>query len=259
MWVPSGMTNPLCIVREGPNMKLKLATLTAVAVVLAAPAFAADLGRPITKAPAYVAAPIVNWNGFYVGGQVGYQFGRNRVTELPSGFGGDYDVDGVVGGGHLGYNFQFGNFVLGIEGDIEGSGVEGNGLVAPGVNSAFESRWQASLRGRLGMTYGNALLYVTGGAAWADIKTIYNNPGFPPQVGDTFKDTQTGWTVGAGAEWMFAPAWSARVEYRYTDFGRFTDVLPTSGFGNYRNDVDFHTVRVGVSYHFGGGPVVANY
>jgi outer membrane immunogenic protein len=245
--------------------KLAFALASATALI-SVPAMAADLGRPVYKAPAYVAPPVTYWNGFYIGGQVGYQFGHVSQSEFvtgggPTGFGQSWDPGGVVGGGHIGYNWQFsGPFVLGIEGDFEGSGVSDDAPGLGGVGTKFDNRWQASIRGRLGYAAGNALLYVTGGAAWADVKTRYSIAGFPSLPGDSFNGTVDGWTVGAGAEWMFAPAWSARVEYRYADFGKFTDVSPTSLTGfDYRNRFDTHTVRVGVSYHFGGGPAVAQY
>jgi outer membrane immunogenic protein len=251
-------------------MKKFAFALASATALISAPALAADLGRPVYKAPpAYVAPPVTYWNGFYIGAQVGYQFGHVDQSEYATlggpatGFGQGWSPDGVIGGGHIGYNFQFsGPFVLGIEGDFEGSGVSGSGTGggAFGVGTSFDSRWQASIRGRLGYAVGNALLYVTGGAAWADVRTRYFVPGAASLPGDTFNGTLDGWTVGAGAEWMFAPAWSARVEYRYTDFGRFSDVAPASfpAF-DYDNRVDFHAVRLGVSYHFNAGPATAQY
>jgi outer membrane immunogenic protein len=242
--------------------KLAFALASATALV-SAPALAADLGRMPVKAPAYVAAAPMLWNGFYIGGQVGYQWGTNRQTEFVTGGGAtgiatSWNADGVVGGVHAGYNLQAGAMVFGLEGDIEGSGVRGNNVVAaPFTSTNFESRWQASLRGRLGVAWGPTLLYATGGVAFADLHHIYFVGTGP---GESFNGTQTGWTLGAGLEYAFSPAWSARVEYRYTDFGRLTDasLIAAPGF-TYRNRDDFHTVRLGVSYRFGGGPVVASY
>jgi outer membrane immunogenic protein len=255
-------------------MKKLAFALASATVLISVPALAADLGRPVYKAPAYVAPPVTYWNGFYIGGQVGGEFGSVNQREFvtgggpATGFSQSWSPGGVVGGGHVGYNFQTGALVLGVEGDFEGSGVTGNapGLAGSagggglGVGTAFDSRWDASLRGRLGYAAGNALLYVTGGGAWTDVRTRYFVPGAASLPGDTFTGTLSGWTVGAGAEWMFAPAWSARLEYRFTDYGRFTDIAPASfpGF-DYRNHYETNAVRLGVSYHFGGGPVVANY
>ena len=251
--------------------KLTLAAAS-IAALATAPAFAADLGRPITKAPAMVAAPVyTGWTGFYIGGQVGYQYGYLRETDFFSGTGAgtgytaNFNPDGIVGGGHAGFNLQTGAFVYGIEGDVEASGVRGTLNYGGGLGVRFDQRWQSSIRGRLGFTVGNtAMIYATGGAAFSDLRYRY----FTNTLSETFTGNQTGYTVGAGIEWMFAPAWSARVEYRYTDFGRFNDALATIGGPGNRNitarqEVEFSTVRVGVSYHFGGfgggAPVVAAY
>ena len=251
-----------------------LAGVSTLALLLgAASAQAADLGRPITKAPAMVAAPVYSgWTGFYIGGQVGYQYGYFRETDffsgtnLATGFaGGRFNPDGVVGGGHVGFNLQTGAFVWGIEGDIEGSGVRGTLNYGGGNGVRFDQRWQSSIRGRLGFTVGNtAMIYATGGAAFSDLRYNY----FTNTQTELFTGNQTGYTVGAGIEWMFAPAWSARVEYRYTDFGRFNDQLtiiggPRNANISARQEAEFSTVRVGISYHFGGmgggAPVVAAY
>ena len=249
--------------------KLTFAAAASIAALATAPAFAADLGRPIAKAPAMVAAPVYSsWTGFYIGGQVGYQYGYFRERDFLLGAGTPFaettfNPDGVVGGGHIGFNFQTGPVVFGVEGDIEGSGVRGGfrgpgGGFFAGEGTDFNQRWQASIRGRLGFTAGNTvMLYATGGAAFSDFRYALFAPGFATRTCDV---DRTGYTVGAGIEWMFAPSWTARVEYRYSDFGTF-DLPITVGnlAGRARQYVEFSTVRVGISYKFGGGsaPVVA--
>ena len=255
-------------------MKKLCLAIACGASLVTVPALAADLGRLPAKAPApAVAAPPMLWNGFYVGGQVGYQWGNDHTSEfatatgLPTGFDRGFDSSGAVGGLHAGYNFQMGSFVLGIEGDVEGSGV-GGGFTLPGAVAAagmggaagngtdFESRWQASLRGRLGYALGPTLLYVTGGAAFADLNYAY----FTPAVRESFRTTETGWTVGGGLEFALTPSWSTRVEYRYTDFGQLSNTSTAAFPGStFQHDPNFHTVRLGVSYRFGGGPLVAGY
>jgi outer membrane immunogenic protein len=254
--------------------KLTLA-LASTAAFLSAPALAADLGRMPAKAPVTAIAPPapVYWNGFYVGAQFGYGWGNDHTQEfatatgLPTGFDRGFDSSGIVGGVHAGYNHQIGAFVLGIEGDFEGSGNSGGFTVgapvaAGGIGAAagngtdFNSRWQASLRGRVGYATGRTLIYATGGAAFADLGYSY----FTPAVRETFRSTETGWTAGAGIEWAFAPAWSTRLEYRYTDFGQITNSSTVAFPGStFQHDPNFHTVRLGVSYRFGGGPVAASY
>lgn len=241
--------------------KTLLSCLGGAAVALAiSPVFAADL-RMATKAPAMEAlAPVTNWNGFYIGVQGGYQWGRQRETEFRTSTGvftnldERWNSDGFVGGGHVGYNFAAGSILYGIEGDFEGADVRGTYQLGNGAGTTFDVNWQSSIRGRLGFFWGPTLLYVTGGAAFADLRNRHLGFGGISLSGDTFSSTETGYTVGAGAEWMFSPAWSARVEYRYTDFGRYgTDVGPASfpAF-SYPERAEFHTVRGGISYHFGG-------
>lgn len=229
-------------------MKKITIAAASIAALACVPAFAADLGRPITKAPAMVApAPVMyntGWSGFYIGGQVGYQYGYVA----------GYHPDGIVGGGHIGFNYQTGPVVFGIEGDIEGSGVNGG---YPG----FDQRWQSSIRGRLGFTAGNSVLfYGTGGAAFSEFRANALINGFDSGYANTV--SRTGYTLGAGIEYKFTPNFSGRVEYRYTDFGNLND--PRS---DARPRIEFSTVRVGLSYYFGGfggglgggAPVMAAY
>ncbi|MGY2907104.1 outer membrane protein [Bradyrhizobium sp. URHC0002] len=240
----------------------KFAIAAAALVVGTVSASAADLAaRPYTKAPVAVAA-VYNWTGFYIGGQVGYAWGDNRTTEfftatgLPSGFNQNYNTNGVVGGVHAGYNWQFGQFVLGLEGDVEGADIKGGYRLVNTNGTDYRLRDQASIRGRAGVAFNNSLLYVTGGAAFADIDHTYV---FANTLFERISTTRTGWTVGAGWEYGFAPNWSARVEYRYTDFGSYRDRSTFSfpGF-TYEDHPVYQTVRAGISYRF-GGPVVAKY
>jgi outer membrane immunogenic protein len=238
--------------------KTTYALAATVAALGVSPALSADLGRMPTKAPYYAPAPAAMlWNGFYIGAQIGYGWGRDRsrefvtATGVGTGINPGFGTDGFLGGVHAGYNYQMGGMVLGLEGDFEGSDVSGGARVlAPFTSSAFDSRWQGSLRGRVGAAFGPSLLYVTGGAAFADLRYAYQVGAGPVE---TFNRTKTGWTLGAGAEYAISPNWSTRLEYRYTDFGSVTNasVVAAPGF-SYQQDPSFHTVRLGVSYRFGG-------
>jgi outer membrane immunogenic protein len=214
---------------------------TVALLAMGASASAADLAaRPYTKAPAYVAAPIYNWTGFYIGGHVGGAFNGN------SGFGGTSDnSDGrFLGGLQVGADYQFApNWVVGIEGQYSWVGSKG----------------LASVTGRLGYTWGPALLYVKGGWAYQDATETL----FIPVGASTAFDTSTkssGYTVGAGLEYLFTQNWSGKVEYQYYDFGNTTINTPAllGAFGSSKNDQ--HTVKAGLNYRFNwGGPVVAKY
>lgn len=237
-------------------MKKTTFGLAFVAALVATPTLAADLGRMPAKAPVYAPAPPpLLWNGFYVGAQIGWAWGNDHSREFVTATGAltgadpGFDPDGIIGGIHLGYNVQLSTIVLGLEGDFEASGVDGAVTNVFGVTTDFENRWQGSIRGRVGAAFGPTLLYVTGGVAFADLRYRYFVAGVTPA--ESFRDTKAGWTIGAGAEFAFSPRWSTRLEYRFTDFGRVTNAsLVGSPNFSYRHDPEFHTVRLGVSYHF---------
>jgi outer membrane immunogenic protein len=218
-------------------------------------ASAADLpARTYTKAPAYVAP--LSWNGCYIGAEAGYSWGRQTVTTSS-------DPDGGLGGGTIGCNWQTSNVVLGIENDISASGFRGSAADQLPFNTAFShsvsTTWLDTLRGRIGFTYDRALFYATAGAAFTNVKDSATGGG----VTVTGSTTRTGWTAGAGVEYMFAPNWSAKLEYLYADFGRPHDSfdVPTAGFFvGVNTRLTENIVRAGVNYHFNwGGPVVAKY
>jgi outer membrane immunogenic protein len=234
--------------------KILLATVALVAFG-AAPALAADLAaRPYTKAPAYAPAlPIYNWTGFYIGGHVGGAFaGDNSI-----GTGVTASSDGkFLGGVQAGYDYQFApNWVFGIEGQYSWlSGTNSSVSFVSGGGTytyADNQRGLASVTGRLGYTWGPALLYVKGGWAYADYKSSLTLAGVGT-VSST--SSQDGYTVGAGLEYLFTQNWSGKIEYQYYDFG---NVDLGAGF-TAKNDQ--HVVKAGLNYRFNwGGPVVAKY
>lgn len=236
--------------------KILLGTVALAALGFAAPAVAADLGG---RAPVYAKAPamavaVYNWTGFYIGAQIGAAW-----TKAPNSFGPGVfvpeaaaDGSGMKLGGHAGYNFQAGSIVFGIEGDLEWANIKGNDGGVGGDINELKVDWQGSVRGRLGYALNSALIYGTGGWAFAGAKSnVLNAPT------ESVARTISGWTVGAGVEMMFAPNWTGRIEYRYTDFGNQDFVMPINAYTE-RFDLTEHAVRVGISYKF-GGPVVAKY
>ena len=222
-------------------MKTTVHTLAITAALIATPAAAADLyGR--APGPAYAAAPFngYNWNGAYVGVNLGYQWGQ--VTNW-----GSAKPNGLMGGGQVGYNWQFGQVVVGAEADLQGSGA--NDTFAA---YKFSNPWFGTVRGRTGYAMNNVLIYATGGLAYG---------GGRVDLG-AFNETQThlGWTLGAGVEVGLTPNWSAKAEYQYYNFGNTTVTAgPADTIGaRFRNDE--HTAKVGVNYRFGwGGPGPSRY
>lgn len=223
-------------------MNIKILAGALAAGLLSTTAMAADLpSRRVAPAPVMAAAPIFTWTGLYVGGQVGYAW--DKISANTWGWGGNSSVTrgGVVGGAHIGYLFQPGPIVLGAEADLEGSSLSGSGI-------------RGSVRARAGVAFDRALVYATGGLAWGNFK--YTDLTLWPWA-TTYSKTHTGWTVGAGVEYALTNNWSARVEYRYTDWGKINTAWTNNSI--HRTE---HAVRVGASYRFNfGGPsaVVARY
>jgi outer membrane immunogenic protein len=194
------------------------------------------------------------WSGLYAGAAVGYAWQTASETDFVSYVQAPYAAyspKGVVGGGFLGVNLQLGSLVAGVETDVEASGVNGKQL-SPLVGMSLQNDLRGSLRGRAGVATGRTLLYVTGGAALANF--------FASALWEPFSQARPGWTVGAGAEYAFTDRWSARLEYRHSDFGAAT--FPSDNFdGNfYYIRIRDDSARLAVLYRFAFSdpkPVVA--
>ena len=219
---------------------MKRFTLAACAGLLAAalalPSFAADMPRPAYKAPS--SAEPWNWTGFYVGINGGYGFGTSNWTSA-GGTTGDFNVRGALAGGTIGYNLQTGLWVWGLEGDVDASWIKGTDAT---ICCETKNDWLATARGRIGYAMDRWMPYITGGAAFGDVKMT-------PVGGASETDTRFGWTGGGGLEYAFMSAWSAKVEYLYVDLGKASCSVATCGVAN---DVTFKTsiVRGGINYHF---------
>ncbi|PNE10488.1 MAG: autotransporter outer membrane beta-barrel domain-containing protein [Beijerinckiaceae bacterium] len=207
----------------------------AAAATLAGTAFAAE------PAPPPPPVPVFTWTGLYLGGQIGYAWGNDNffygafdpLTGLaftPSVFS---SPSGVIGGAHVGFNYQIdkpsGGFVLGVEGLVDGTSLSNTvaaGLPAFGgssVSASTNTDIQGSIRGRFGIAWDRLLAYATGGVAFGGFNTSFstsgNNGGNPFNASDSFSNTRVGWTAGGGIDYAVANNWSVFAEYRYTDFG----------------------------------------
>lgn len=240
---------------------LKVIFGATVIALSATTASAADLAL---KAPA--ATPVkFTWSGCYVGGHVGGAVSDDHTTNN-LGVSVDFSSSGFVGGGQVGCDYQFAsNWVIGAEGRAAWSSLESGrsgstrfaglgGLVVPSRFS-IKNDFLASATARLGYVVGGSwLLYARGGAAWTHEKVDDSFIG--PVVGfltdPSAASYRTGWTAGAGAEWAFAPHWSANVEYNYYDFGTKGMVLtsPVNSVNVAALKDTIHATTIGVNYHF---------
>lgn len=277
---------------------MKRVLLAVASIVLGtASVQAADLAAHYTKAPVMAAA--YNWTGFYIGGNVGGQWGNSDLNTstiwTPAGYFTTSSIpaigavgaqgvnsSSVTGGFTAGYNWQVNHAVLGLEGDINYFGFKGSAsgsavypCCAPSgftVNSSVSSDWLATIRGRIGFLAAPTwLLYATGGAAIAEVKGNFN-------FTDTFsaatesagiRNTRVGWTAGVGTEYAFGGGWSLKAEYLYVDLGRAsttsTNLVGFAGTTPFPSNVYTHAIDlksniVRVGVNYKfGGPVVARY
>ena len=231
-------------------MKRILLATVALATLGSASALAADMPqRPVYKAPVMMAPP-PTWTGCYIGGNIGGAFGNASVTDNASGAEVSGNGSGFAGGGQIGCDYQFsGGFVIGMRDMFDGTSDKKSGTFATGPLAGdvanFNNQWFDTLTARLGYAVQpDWLLYFQGGGAWAQTSTNITAAGL--QIGQT-SSTRTGWTIGGGVEWMFAPHWSTFLEGNYMDFGSNSGTvagIPVTAKTTESN------VLVGVNYHF---------
>lgn len=286
------------------DMKKIASAIAAIAVLTAAPAIAADM--PI-KVPGYAPPPPVwSWSGFYVGVNAGASIGHSPTTDtqvFTSAATGpvtlfnelvNHSPSGGLFGAQVGVNWQIGRFfVVGAEADWQwtgendtarlfGCGAQTTGFFGAGgqgfnncLNDEQKLQSFGTARFRGGVTTGDWLWYVTGGAAWGQVNdsqtlTIATViPGGPLAAGTTssgFSHEKAGWTVGAGVETRLWGGFTAKLEYLYLDLGTYTDtfVIPAAAAGNTVTTTSTshftdHILRVGLNYKFDWGLGLVQY
>ena len=222
--------------------KLVAGCFTIAALFVAQCAAAADLSvAPLYKAPPAEVTQAFNWTGFYLGANGGGGWGHSWWSANSA----SVNLSGAQAGGTAGYNWQFGNTVLGLEGDMDWSDLKGSnssGGCAAGCTT--NDNWLSTVRGRVGYAFGSVMPYVTGGLAVGDV--VASAPGFAGA-----STTNAGWTVGGGLEVALPGNWSAKAEYLHVDLGNFN--CGTACGAATTNNVSMHddVVRAGLNYHFG--------
>ena len=290
---------------------MKRILLAALLVASAVPALAADL--PVKARPMVAPVAVWNWDGFYIGLNGGYSWGRSRTSvnyfNTTTGLGivppagsitdASFNLNGGVFGGQVGYNWQSGSWLFGLEADAQWTGQRGSAaflcaagvvpvpgaaplpgacfpgstFLPPGTLGATLSvdqrlEWFGTVRGRLGMLVSpSVLLYATGGLAYGSLKTdavlaSLTPGGLPVAAASSSSTTHAGWTIGAGIEGHLGGNWTGKLEYLYMDLGSFstTVALPAAIIGaNIESRITDNIFRAGINYHFSPGPVMARY
>lgn len=260
----------------------KVLGMVGATLAFAGSALAADLGKPVYKAPPLM--PVFSWTGCYIGGNAGYAWGESNTSETLGGTwpgfgpvinGGvvatattSINTNGFTGGGQIGCNWQTGQFVLGLEGDGEYLGLSGSSSTSAIVSGALvtnsasvSSHSLFTVRPRVGFAAGQALFYATGGLAVGNVSfsdTQTYGPGSfsgsTSVASGSVSSTKTGWTVGGGVEYAIDNHWIAGVEYLYVNLGSVsfnTAVIPFPTFTNgFSADFKENLVRARLSYKF---------
>ena len=228
---------------------LLLLAATAISVAVTQIATAADLARRVPPAPAYVppAPPAYLWTGCYLGGNIGGAWSNFEVTDVATGGTVSTSNSGFAGGGQIGCDYQWNAWVFGFRNMLDGTSLSSSHPFAD-----TSTHWFDTLTARGGyLVTPNVLLYVQGGAAWTNTKvTFFDEDGV--QVGELTND-RTGWTVGGGAEWMFAPHWSVFAEYNFMGFGTRSEAFTACGPVNcavLSARANLQDVLVGLNYKF---------
>jgi len=227
---------------------MKRFTLTVCVSVLfgamVQPALAGGLELPV-KAPVGGVVVPYSWSGFYMGINFGYNWGDANLSSTAGSQ--NINANGGLAGYTIGYNWQTGNWLWGLEGDIDGSWLKDTTVSAPlcagGVGCEIKQTWLATTRGRIGWVINPRwLYYITGGGAYGDAK-------FTAPSGAGASGSRSGWTVGTGFEWALVNGWSTKIEYLYVDLG-----TKTCGTGScaLSTDVGFteNILRFGWNYRF---------
>lgn len=219
------------------RLSVRMAAAAALStMMMSAPsALAADLTEP---PPPEFRSSVYDWSGAYIGGLITGVFVDS--TYIPIGAADpNLGGDGIMGGIYGGYNYQMGNFVMGVEGDVQFGSVDPRNIIDE-VEQDID--FMATLRARLGYAHDRTMAYVTGGVAFMDSEITL------PAFGESQSEWHTGWTIGAGLEHAWTDAFVGRIEYLYADFGT-EDYVFTPGTVRYYAD-DFHMVRAGAAWKF---------
>src|SRR5262245_10255625 len=237
-----------------PTQRTRFSLILATGMVASFTTGALADGPPYGGPNLYVVPlpPPFNWTGFYLGGNIG---GARETSTLSDNFTNvsfDRDNNGFIGGVQLGYNYQVGSLVLGVEWDFDWTSIDASGVVnIPGLGGALQAsadtEWITTLAGRVGLALDRTLVYVKVGGGWVRNEATVTQLATGNTL--TASRTNSGWLVGAGFEYAFAPNWTAKFEYDFLGLAdkTFPGFPGTRGF---ELDRDVQQVKVGINFKF---------
>ena len=216
-----------------------------------------------------------SWTGIYLGGNIGGAWSQRNVTDTVFGLTFDHTSSNArfIGGGQIGYNYQLGNVVLGVEGEgdwISSNNKNGAGILIPLVGTVgvtSNDKWLATAAARLGLTYDHWLFYWKAGGGWVghDNFTVHNFTTGSTIVG-TGNRTDSGFLVGVGIEYALSNNWTVKVEYDYLNLGTQTFLVPTNSpfligdtFANHTSNIQMAKVGFNYLFNMGGPAATAGY
>ncbi len=236
------------------SLSLAFVAATVIAGALPAlPARAADMpGQAKRPSPSYYKAPELppfDWSGFYLGANGGYGRGRTGWSDPAVGAdSGNFRTRGALAGGQVGYNWQIGKAVVGVETDIDWANINGASAVGGvcatngGGQCQTQQSWLGTTRARLGYAFDRFLPYITGGFAYGNAQAVQPN--------GTSSSTRTGWTAGGGVEYGINRNWSVKAEFLHIDLGTATFMGAASGTPTLSVPITDNIVRAGLNYHW---------
>ncbi len=232
------------------------AALAALLLNVAGAGAAGSSQGPVVQAPPDIARAF-DWNGVYFGVQGGAEWHQDAIADPALGIGSSAAFLGALAGAHIGFDVQRDRYVIGVVGDFDWAGNASG--TTPGFGCCLDTygkataKWQASVRGRFGVAFGNTLPYATAGVAFGNYDMDYAWPGPAFGIGDQFNSTLIGYTVGGGVSMALKGNANIWLEYRYTDYAGVSSGIANCCLGppnTQTHDITTHGLRAGLSLRF---------
>jgi outer membrane immunogenic protein len=222
--------------------------ISIAAVTGVGPAMAADMARPMAPAPILV--PMHNWTGLYAGVNIGGAWSNIHVTDVVNGVNTKFNNADFIGGGQVGYNYQFSSgWLMGVEFDFDWGGGDRSSRTFNGVQASIDGpSWLTTLAGRFGYAWDRWLVYGKAGGGWLETSASFRN--LATGASASTDHVSTLWMLGLGTEYAWSPNWSTKLEYNYLGSGNWSasDVVVAGGRATIGGDIQL--IKAGFNYKF---------